>query len=119
MTANLSGFGHQDPVIQAVSQTIAEAFQHEVVVATLPFSRNAMVYAREGGDLPSPSQDTFVTGGHSMQNLIGHLRMPGIWQEIQSGLDSAIVLTDDHCPILSLQRDSIERGAQGWVRSLQ
>lgn len=117
VTANLSGFGLEDPVIQAVSRTLASAMEAPVWVAQLPFSRNAMVYARRGGELPDPSQAGFadVENRELVARLQG-IRLPGTSRTLAP--DDAAVLTDDACPILTLERASIERGALGWLQQV-
>lgn len=119
LTVNVGGFGADDPVVRRVAATVALAFDGRARIARVPFSRNWVVFAREGGDLPEPgsrafgSRDAPLPGG--LDRICAALEVPGSWVVAEpSGPDGPAPLSDGHSPTESLQMASI----QGSRRSL-
>src|SRR6185503_15272998 len=52
LTANLGGFGFDDPVVATVARTCADAFGAPVLLVRVPKARNYMLVARKHADLP-------------------------------------------------------------------
>jgi spermidine synthase len=107
-TVNVAGFGLQDVLVDAVAQTVASAFDAEVLLVRVPFSRNCMLYARNEGTPLMPSSAKFLTGSPELQTRLQSLRIPGAWRVVAPPENAP--LTDDYNPILALQRRSVEQG---------
>ncbi len=115
---NLSGFGENDPVIAAVTATLAEAFEGPVLLMPLPFSRNTVLMARQGAECPDPRSEDFVVGPEALRELLAAVRLRGRLFAPE-GAGAALILTDDHAPILALERQSVARGVAGWLADRQ
>ncbi len=114
LSVNLSGFGLQDPVIRAVAASVGQAWQQPVLLWPLPFSRNTVVLARRELPIPDPRDPAFVVGPRELQTLLASARLRARLQA--PGVDAELVLTDDHAPILALERRSVARGVAGWLQ---
>lgn len=105
LTANLGGFGFQDPVVSAVAATCAAAFGAPVLLVRVPMSRNYMLLARR--DVPVPWSEGALPAGRSAAPLALAARaLPGFAQLV-APQGPGLVLTDDRCPIERLQRRSL------------
>lgn len=107
-TVNVAGFGLEDVLVNAVAQTVAHAFDSQVLLVRVPFSRNCILFARKGGDLPDPTADSFVVGSAELNQRLESVRIPGAWRLVAPVGEAP--LTDDHNAILELQRRSVEQG---------
>jgi len=105
LTANLGGFAFEDPVVAAVAASCAQAFERPVLLVRVPESRNFMLVARRGGDLPWTGEG-LAAGSASSPLGLGARRLPGFTRLVQPSRD-ATLLTDDRCPIEELQLRSI------------
>ncbi|HEX6882566.1 MAG TPA: fused MFS/spermidine synthase [Planctomycetota bacterium] len=105
LTANLGGFGLQDPVVSAVAATCAAAFEAPVLLVRVPMSRNYMLLARR--DEPVPWAQGALEPGRSAAPLTLAARaLPGFARLVTPEAPGR-VLTDDRCPIERLQRQSL------------
>ncbi|MEZ6017477.1 MAG: fused MFS/spermidine synthase [Planctomycetota bacterium] len=120
LTANVGGFGAEDPVVSAVSGTAASALGVPVQLARVPFSRNVTLLARISGDVPTPGSAgwRFAPG---LDELRPALEVPGAWSTVRPGSeterreDTPPVLTDDLCPLDWLQLRSIREARERWL----
>jgi spermidine synthase len=105
LTANLGGFGFDDPVVIAVASTCARAFDASVLLVRVPESRNFVLLARQLAPLPW-NEEGLVEPTASSALVLGPRLLPGSAREVRP--DPAIeILTDDRCPIEELQLRSI------------
>jgi spermidine synthase len=109
LTANLGGFGFDDPVVAAVARTCAVAFEQEVLLVRVPQSRNYMLLARNSAALPW-SEGELAIASRESQLALGPRRLPGFTRVISP--DPDFVLTDDLCPIELLQLKSIRQAQE-------
>lgn len=114
LTANLGGFDFSDPVVAYVAATCAEAFSSAVLLVRVPMSRNFVLVARRDADLPW-SEGRLEAGTHPSILALGPRRLPGFTRLIQPQAGER-VLTDDWCPIETLQLRSL---AEARTRRLQ
>lgn len=112
VSANVGGFGVDDPVVRAVAATLAEGLGERVSCARVPFSRNVMLYARRDGDVVGPGSPGFALAG-PVATLTPPLAVPGAWREVSPG--GAPLLTDDWSPIDQLQLASIAAGRERFL----
>lgn len=105
LTANLGGFDFTDPVVDAVASTCARAFESAVLLVRVPWSRNYLLVARRNDELPS-SGDVLRLPTRPSSLKLGPRRLPGFIRVVDPG-DGPAPLTDDRCPIESLQLRSI------------
>ena len=111
-SANVGGFGLDDPVAQALARTAAVALQGRVLILCVPFSRNLALVGRVGEALPEPGSAAFLGLAHpGLARLASQVSLPGTWRFVEP--DSDPVLTDDHAPIERLQERSLELAARG------
>lgn len=113
VTANVGGFGVEDPVAESVAATLAAGLGESVVIARVPSSRNVMVYGRRDGSVPGPGDAGFELFG-VLARLTPPLSLPGAWRPVTA--DDALVLTDDRNPIDRLQLASIAAGRERFLR---
>jgi spermidine synthase len=115
LTANLGGFHFDDPVVSAVASTCSTVFG-PVLLVSVPFSRNYMLVARR--DAPIPWEDQRLKAPSRQAALrLGPRSLDAMARKVEPG---ARVLSDDRCPIESLQAESIRRAGafRGEVTSL-
>jgi spermidine synthase len=105
LTANLGGFDFADPVVSAVASTCASAFASDVVLVRVPWSRNYVLLARRDRPLPW-SEGALHSAGRSSSLALGPRRLSGFSRLVRPD-GSARPLTDDWCPIESLQLRSL------------
>jgi len=105
LTANLGGFDFTDPVVFAVASTCANAFNSRVLLVRIPWSRNYMLLARRDGYLPW-SQDALGSATQPSILDLGPRLLPGYARLVEPS-EVFRSLTDDWCPIESLQLQSL------------
>jgi len=111
ISANVGGFGLEDPVADALARTAARALGTRVLLFCVPFSRNLALVARVGADVPAPDSPAFRELSHAgLARLGSQVSLPGTWRWVEPG--SAEVLTDDRAPIERLQDRSLELAAR-------
>ena len=113
ITVNLGAFGVQDPVAQAVAQTLACSLDADVGLARIPFSRNVMLYARAGRELPKPDTPAFHPAS-PVTPRTQPLELPGAWSLVAPSEEPP--LTDDQNPIDILQMRSVLGGRQRFLQ---
>lgn len=112
VSANVGGFGVEDPVVRAVAATLAAGLGEHVVAARVPFSRNVMLYARREGAVPGPGRPGFEPPGPAAV-LMPPLALPGAWRTVSPPAEAP--LTDDANPIDRLQLASIAAGRHRFL----
>lgn len=110
LTANLGGFGFEDPVVSAVANTCASAFESPVMLLRVPKARNFMLLARRAGKLPWTGASLAPAERESSLRL-GPRLLPG-FAKIVLPSSERLILSDDHCPIEVLQGQSISRAGE-------
>jgi spermidine synthase len=113
VTANLGGFGADDPVVAAVARSAAEGLGAVVHLARVPFSRNVTLLARIGAEVPEPGGPGWRFAPH-LDTLRGPLELPGAWTR-HLERHGGTRLTDDRCPMEWLQLRSIEEATARWA----
>ena len=114
LAVNVGGFGPDDPVVVALTSTVACAFGESLAVR-IPRARNWMLYARRDAPLPPPDATGAARGpawevaGELAGELLAPLELPGSVVR-RSCTDAA--LTDDRNPMEVLQRRSLEEGRE-------
>lgn len=83
MVVNVGGFGHEDPVVEALASSAAAAFGDEVHLARVPLSRNWVLFARKDRSVPQPGERAFGSQGASLPlglaSLVAPLEVDGAW----------------------------------------
>src|SRR5262245_24520922 len=105
LTANLGGFDFSDPVVDAVSQTCARAFDNGVLLVRVPHSRNYMLLARREAALPWEG-DALAAPTRRSSLTLGPRRLPGFARRVVAD-HPGLLLTDDRPRIEALQLRSI------------
>jgi len=113
LAVNIGGFGLTDPVVEAVASTAARAFSRRVLVVRVPFSRNCVLFARRGGEPPTPGAEGWFAGKNAQRARLSAMAIPGASRWFES--DGETVLTDDRNPIDALQWRSVRRGKESWI----
>lgn len=118
LMVNAAGFGLDDPVVSALSLTLAQASGSEVLALRIPFSRNCVLVARTVLPVPRPGALGWDIGGPVGKALLPALELPSAWRLVAPG-DAAYtgtpVLTDDLNSMDLLQRASVRGGRSRWV----
>lgn len=107
LAINIGGFDLEDPVVRAVSETVATAFEQEALVVMIPFSRNAIAFVRSGATPPLPGEPGWALPPGEVGDLLASYELPGRWRRVAPG-ERALV-DDDSSRIEALQRASLER----------
>jgi hypothetical protein len=107
LCVNVGGFDFEDPVVAAMSRTVAAAFERPALVLRVPLSRNFVVFARRDAVPPVPGEPAFAVGGPVADALLPPLELDGGWKLVQPTDGPA--LTDDLNPVDRLQRQSLEQ----------
>ncbi|HIF40046.1 MAG TPA: hypothetical protein EYQ74_02960 [Planctomycetes bacterium] len=120
LMVNAAGFGLDDPVVKALSLTLAQAFSSEILALRIPFSRNCVLVARAGLPVPRPGALGWDVGGRVGKALLPALEVPSAWRLVEPVTGSlqntgVPVLTDDLNAMDQLQRESVRAGRQRWV----
>lgn len=111
ISANVGGFGLDDPVARALARTAAQALGTRVLLFCVPFSRNLALVARVGEALPEPGSAAFLALAHAgLARLASQVSLPGTWRFVEPDRDP--VLSDDRVPIERLQERSLELAAE-------
>src|SRR6185436_12517249 len=76
LSANVGGFDFEDPVVSSVAATCARAFESPVLLVRVPWSRNYLLLARQGGQLPFSGGVLAAASQPSVLSL-GPRRLPG------------------------------------------
>jgi hypothetical protein len=105
LVANVGAFGLEDPVLQALGRTAAEAFGSRALALRVPRSRNASLFLRKGAALPDPADPEWIPSEEVMW-LLAPREAPGAWRWIEPG-GPGKPLTEDRNAILRLQQRSI------------
>lgn len=117
LAVNLGGFGFDDPVVRAVAETCASAWEQPALLVQVPLSRNLVLFARRGGPLPVEGEDgdRVASIPDELRSVLGALELAGRVRLVRPV--AAAPLRDDRAPIEQLQRRSIlearRRGRQG------
>jgi len=122
LAANVGGFGLDDPVVLAVADTAALAFESDVLLLRVPGSRNVALFARHGGELPLDAAGLpLAVPSEAFEAWQAPLRLPGSTRVVSPGEGRAAgrpVLRDGHAPLVALQRRSIEEGRRRLAAGL-
>lgn len=109
IASNVSGFGHDDPVVEAVGGTLAAALGAPVLALRVPTARNTTLFARIGAPLILPEDAAFVP----IEPHIARLAAPRVldvnWRVI--GMASK-PLTDDHSRLGPLHDHALSLASQ-------
>lgn len=108
---NVGGFGFDDPVVRAVAQTLAAAFDGDCVGYRTPRSRNIVLFARSGLAAPTPNQDEFWSDNATVKALLSSLSPRECWTRYAAGARDEW-LTDDRSGIDILQQRSLEEARE-------
>lgn len=105
---NLGCFDLDDPLLPAVGETLAHAFQSPVLALAVPLARNAVLFARRDGPLPDPTAppDGFEPG--PLRARLEKARLPGAHRVI--AVPAAAPLRDGFGPLEPLERASLAYG---------
>jgi len=107
LLANVGSFGLQDPLLQALARTLAQAFAAEVHVWRVPFARNAVLIARKHAQVPDPAH--LVTGNESFDALLRAIARPEMHCVVAPPATFESVLSDDCAPLEALGARSLSR----------
>ena len=91
--ANVGGFGFDDPVVEAIAETLAVAFQNEVLVLRVPSTRNFTLITRRDAEVPHPDRESWVVGERArltIGRLLESRELPGGAQLVPAADASAI-----------------------------
>lgn len=105
LVSNAAGFGFDDPVVRALGESLATAFEGEVLALSVPFSRNIALFARAGAEVPTPGGAGFVPAGAGEVATQAELRVrSGAWTRFGATDEP---LTDGRGHMVTLQRRSL------------
>lgn len=79
LVSNAAGFGFDDPVVRALGETIATAFDSPVLALRVPFSRNISLFARREAPLVLPNDPRFIPEHPELGRQARLRRVPGNW----------------------------------------
>jgi len=107
LVSNAAGFGFDDPVVRALGETLATAFDGEVLALSVPYSRNVTLFARRDAAVPTPDEAAFVPEDAGEVANQAALRVrSGAWTTYTA---SDAPLTDARGHMVTLQRRSLAR----------
>jgi len=106
LAANLGGFGFDDPVVEAVAESCAAAFDADVLLLRVPRSRNFTLLARRDAPLPLDAEGRPWPVAAEVDRLVQPRLLPGALRRVAPPSDGA-PLTDGHCPVETLQMRSL------------
>lgn len=107
LAINVGGFGFDDPVVAALSGTLARAFGGGVGYR-VSASRNFVLFARRDGEVPVPEDAGFWFEGAVGNALLPPLSVRSAWSRLVP-CSAALALRDDRNPIDELQMQSLEQ----------
>jgi spermidine synthase len=110
---NIGSFGLSDPLVEAIGTTVARAFGERALAVRVPFSRNCVLFAREGIEPTDPNLRNRGDEPAEIRALFATVALPGAFRWFD-GTRSG-VLTDDLDPIEELQRRSIREAQAHWL----
>jgi predicted membrane-bound spermidine synthase len=110
LVANVGGFGFDDPVVRGMAETVAHAFEREVLVLRVPSARNYTLVVRHDADVPRPGTTAFEVGGPVGEALLPARELEGGWSLVAP--PARAPLTDDRNPIEALQAASLRAGRE-------
>ncbi len=113
LVTNIGGFGFDDPIVVAVAESVAFAFEQGVLLLRVPQSRNVTLFARRDIPPPTPQDESWGIRGQ-VGDLLAPREIEGGWMWIHP--PETPMLTDDRNPIESLQLRSL-REARERMRS--
>jgi spermidine synthase len=93
IASNVSGLGHDDPVVEAVGGTLAAALGAPVLALRVPAARNTTLFARSGAPLVLPTDEGFVPSDERLAHLVAQRVVDVNWRIIGPASEP---LTDDH-----------------------
>ena len=111
LSVNAAGFGLDDPVVRAVAEGVASAFETPVLALRVPFSRNCVLLVREAGEVPEPGHEAWQLDHEGLRELSAAVAVPGAWTWIAPVPAPA---SDDRNPIERQQRESLRAGRGRW-----
>ncbi len=111
LCANVGGFGMDDPVVVALAETMATAFEQSVLVTRVPSARNYSVFARRDRAPIGPADPAWQFGGDVAAQLLQARSMPGAWKWIEP-TQVAHVLRDGSNGLDRLQQESMRTGRE-------
>jgi len=109
--ANVGGFGFDDPVVRAIAETLAVAFENEVLVLRVPGARNFTLITRRDAEVPHPERESWAVNEEArltMGRLLDARELPGGVQLVSPPAQAP--LTDDRNAIETLQLRSLREG---------
>lgn len=105
LVANVGAFGLEDPVLEALGRTAAEAFGDRGLALRVPRSRNVSLFLRKGAALPDPGDEDWIPSDAVLW-LLAPREAPGAWRWFDADSPGER-LTEDRNAILRLQQRSI------------
>ncbi len=117
LVANLGGFGFEDPIVAAVANTVATAFEAPVLILRVPAARNFTLFARRDAALPLDAETGALASAGVLDDFLAARRLPGFARVVQADPVGRL-LRDDHAPVEALQRRSIEEGRERFLEGV-
>jgi predicted membrane-bound spermidine synthase len=110
LVANVGGFGFDDPVVEAMSGTLAYAFGSPVLVLRVPSARNYSLFARRDARPPRPDEPGWAIRGPVGEALLPAREIEGGWSWVEPPDEPP--LTDDRNAIDRLQIVSLQHSRE-------
>jgi spermidine synthase len=111
LAMNLSGYGAVDPVVAAVTNTLAAAFRTPVTSVALSGTINLLVYAVRGEAAPLPPELTRDLLGEELREVLAGMCVPG--RSFRTGVRPRVpVLRDDSGLLERMQETRLARRAE-------
>lgn len=108
IAVNVSCFGFDDPVLEALGSTLATALGQRVLALRVPKGRNVVLMGRRDAEPPEPRGVGWAFEGEVADALLPPLSIPSASRWFHPG--EGRVLTDDLNPMELLQRRSLALG---------
>ncbi len=105
---NVGAFDLTDPLLPAIAETVAVAFEADVLATLVPNSRNAAVFARNGGPLPQPGAPLAQGAPAELVSRWAKAALPGAARIFSP--PATAPMTDDRTPLEPLERASLAHG---------
>jgi spermidine synthase len=116
LTANVGGFGFDDPVVSTVAATCAAAFGTAVLLVRVPMSRNITLLARRDARVPWDHGVLEPATSSASPLTLRARQLPGFARVVYPSSGGRI-LTDDSCPIERLQRVALLESKRYWAHT--